>query len=462
MSSARNIPGFYFDAEKGKYFKIQKNHLAPAGTAYTKDAVNAKLASQATEKYALVKQSRTQRGCIRKPHISAYSNLRLATELGFAPKQNVQHLRRTFANSLLTRRLIVQSGLRSITATKDGKLYLIAQDAEERSVLYEYLYDSTRIVRHNFTRPIMPDVRTKTAIQGEYHATLYGNSLEYGTMGGNALTSWDFDSTIWDIALSSTSTPKLAIATEEGLFVSVDGQHSRLSGVIEKEQMCASMKDTNIVMSGERGGTVHFTDLRNRGTVSRLRHPSGVSGLTATRRSEQILVNGLQHAAIYDLRYTKASTNGTRYMRSEKKQGRGKSQSSATTPYVSFHLSKENCSNFYESGNTLAYLADQDIAVIATKTQQSSRMGSRQDVVLLFDVRTGKMLRSLARSWDPESHIIGIASSRFRDGPESIIVAEAPDLMMEWAVDLGEVAGHPKKVGPAFNKDSHVLQYWQA
>src|ERR1700709_1575620 len=30
-----NIPGFYYDAEKKKYFAIQKNHNVPAGSKYT-------------------------------------------------------------------------------------------------------------------------------------------------------------------------------------------------------------------------------------------------------------------------------------------------------------------------------------------------------------------------------------------------------------------------------------------
>lgn len=35
------VPGYYFDAEKNRYFKIQANHIAPSGSKYSRGAVNA-------------------------------------------------------------------------------------------------------------------------------------------------------------------------------------------------------------------------------------------------------------------------------------------------------------------------------------------------------------------------------------------------------------------------------------
>jgi hypothetical protein len=36
-----SLPGYYFDAEKNRYFKIQANHVAPAGAKYSRQAVEA-------------------------------------------------------------------------------------------------------------------------------------------------------------------------------------------------------------------------------------------------------------------------------------------------------------------------------------------------------------------------------------------------------------------------------------
>jgi hypothetical protein len=37
--ASTNIPGFYYDRVKKKYFKIQPNHIAPTGSAYSRDSV---------------------------------------------------------------------------------------------------------------------------------------------------------------------------------------------------------------------------------------------------------------------------------------------------------------------------------------------------------------------------------------------------------------------------------------
>ena len=38
---AKELPGFHFDEEKHKYFRIQPEYVAPKGYRYTKAAVNA-------------------------------------------------------------------------------------------------------------------------------------------------------------------------------------------------------------------------------------------------------------------------------------------------------------------------------------------------------------------------------------------------------------------------------------
>ena len=39
MHPPRDIPGFYYDVEKKKYFKMQPNHIAPQGSKYSKESV---------------------------------------------------------------------------------------------------------------------------------------------------------------------------------------------------------------------------------------------------------------------------------------------------------------------------------------------------------------------------------------------------------------------------------------
>jgi hypothetical protein len=39
ISMATPLPGFYFDVEKNRYFKITPNHLSPKGFKYSADAI---------------------------------------------------------------------------------------------------------------------------------------------------------------------------------------------------------------------------------------------------------------------------------------------------------------------------------------------------------------------------------------------------------------------------------------
>jgi len=48
--SPRNIPGFYYDEAKGKYFKIQPSHIAPNGSPYSNDVVRKEARGQIVRK----------------------------------------------------------------------------------------------------------------------------------------------------------------------------------------------------------------------------------------------------------------------------------------------------------------------------------------------------------------------------------------------------------------------------
>lgn len=47
--NGRDIPGFYYDPEKQKYFKIQSSHLVPSGAKYSRSNVTQVQASEQRE-----------------------------------------------------------------------------------------------------------------------------------------------------------------------------------------------------------------------------------------------------------------------------------------------------------------------------------------------------------------------------------------------------------------------------
>ena len=60
---ARQLPGFYYDEAKRKYFRIQPNHVAPAGSRYSQQSVQRE-AKEATPKKPEMKSDRIQRSRI--------------------------------------------------------------------------------------------------------------------------------------------------------------------------------------------------------------------------------------------------------------------------------------------------------------------------------------------------------------------------------------------------------------
>jgi hypothetical protein len=47
--NGREVPGFYYDPEKQKYFKIQSSHLVPSGAKYSRSTVSHVRASELRE-----------------------------------------------------------------------------------------------------------------------------------------------------------------------------------------------------------------------------------------------------------------------------------------------------------------------------------------------------------------------------------------------------------------------------
>lgn len=65
----RNIPGYYFDPEKKKYFRIQNSHTAPPSQAkYTKDNVRKQEEKAKAEKSILYRQKKQQKETVVRRH----------------------------------------------------------------------------------------------------------------------------------------------------------------------------------------------------------------------------------------------------------------------------------------------------------------------------------------------------------------------------------------------------------
>ena len=199
-------------------------------------------------------------------------------------------------------------------------------------------------------------------------------------------------------------------------------------------------------MSGERDGTVNFTDVRESSTVARLRHNYAVNGIVVGRHASQVVVSGLQSVSVYDLRYTKAVERGPELTHKRRKI-HGDSTAAAVNrsrsqPLVRFDIPDDRQSDHYGPGKSLAYIPYLDIAVVVSHRSDhglrwedsEDRSSGSQDIVTLYDASKGRMLASPitpARFGQINALAVGMA----RDGPESIFIGTKKSVH-EWAVDL--------------------------
>ncbi|MCJ1304299.1 hypothetical protein MMC08_007111 [Hypocenomyce scalaris] len=91
----RQIPGFYYDEEKKKYFKILPNHVAPQGVKYSKEGLRKEMEMEKKRKRTAEfsqrqRQTRIQRSSIMKHPLGAAAALIRETGDGMQSRSDIQ------------------------------------------------------------------------------------------------------------------------------------------------------------------------------------------------------------------------------------------------------------------------------------------------------------------------------------------------------------------------------------
>jgi len=122
MSNLREIPGYYYDAQKGKYFRIQPDHRAPPGAAHSSSAVAASRLATERANALTARQQREQAGRIKRISPSTYSNLNLRLRHGDRNSKDL--LAQHYASTLQCRTAEAdqETFLEALTLT-DGEIY---------------------------------------------------------------------------------------------------------------------------------------------------------------------------------------------------------------------------------------------------------------------------------------------------------------------------------------------------
>jgi len=323
------IPGYYFDATKKKYFRIQPNHIAPVGSQYSRQAVNAANAIEREERQDRGLQASKRQAQVIRSDLLRHPLLTFDRRLGYQTVSPTDIAANYFSSAVVGRDAIhfprgLFGRLEDYFDTFDvepetGNLCAAARLREGSAVrvFYSGHGNGGAVYRrdHSSVIPACPGkiscvlafapalvVWSADRLVSSTSIMFIGDATHAHTPAYHVTTSFTISAKIWDMA-ASPNRSCWALATSDGVQIRQGGGtaignqvlHSRVS----EEQMTVQFKDENTFMAGARSGKVTFGDVRG-GLVLRLRHPSGVSGLRVLRDSNYILVNGLQHVCLRD------------------------------------------------------------------------------------------------------------------------------------------------------------------
>ncbi|GAB1211578.1 hypothetical protein ATERTT37_000701 [Aspergillus terreus] len=263
----REIPGFYYDPEKKKYFKIEASHKATPGLQYSKDAKRQR------------KAHRSQRIAKEKIKRSAF-----------------------LANPLLG----INQEIGALNISKSVR-------QEQRGLLYASQVRRSRL--HQF-EPWPNDYTIKQVLRNKRSGILIANCDQ---------EKWTYNRTMERVLFKDPyrgNTPLFAVGTSDGLYTlggfgsqwtlskkqfasdvftgkpilhrRVDSSHALVTSV--------EWLSSDVIAAGLKDSAIFLHDLRSGGTATRLQHSHAVSKI---RRVDpyRMVVAGINSLKMYDIRY---------------------------------------------------------------------------------------------------------------------------------------------------------------
>ncbi|KAA6409998.1 MAG: hypothetical protein FRX48_06612 [Lasallia pustulata] len=346
------IPGFYYDEEKKKYFNIMAYHIAPQGAKYSQDEVRMereveKKRKRTAEFSQRQLRARIQHSSILKHPLGGVAALNREVGYGMQSKSDLQT--RVWASGLEPKVLLGEAALstqitafamdpstRGIVTGLSGGIDVVHQlrswvKHKMPCGLSMYHENHSRTLTHNLGSQITsinisPSRVLLATTQGAatspciYLTKFIEPQTSWSEM--SAIPTWPWldagvsillrptsQVTLWASAAQPSSSPtstKFAIGTSSSIMLVDEAQ-----GSWSADEVCASATDIlavdwldeNVVVAGGRDGTVRLWDARSRGKTTRLQFPSCISQVKAINGS-RVVVAGLQdNLHLYDLRF---------------------------------------------------------------------------------------------------------------------------------------------------------------
>ncbi|KAK4632288.1 hypothetical protein CLAFUW4_03641 [Fulvia fulva] len=343
-----NLPGFYFDEEKKKYFPITANHKAPVGAKYSQANVNAEERQSKKRKLdrqherALKKQTVPAARIFKHPLLGGSGLLR---EHGARQRNGSydvdQH--KSLAQGLVakeTRVVIKHMANASITDFRympdSSKVLLAVRHTPSSHAVYASDWTEPTngsitirpLPMHAFYDPIMsldyttasgvPYVVASTARPNPFVGNVYIGPLAQLYDDGSIASGYHFNvgeiqDTIWECKVNDWS-HEIAVAGSHGCQLHSVGKHmqsvNRLSLADSAECYAADWLNARTLAVGCRRKSgkdarhdVSLWDTRSNGTAVRLKRNARISGIQRLDDSQHhLLVSSSYDISMYDLR----------------------------------------------------------------------------------------------------------------------------------------------------------------
>ncbi|BCR84412.1 uncharacterized protein ACHE_11814S [Aspergillus chevalieri] len=468
----REIPGFYYDPEKKKYFRIQASHKAVPGAQYSKDAVKRKRIEQEKHECKARQTKKIAKEKIKKASFLYHPLIGCEREIG---AQNVAHpVRRehqglVYASQMRRRELHRfepwpdEYSIRHVLRNKhSGVLVAGGQRGGESSVsiCFPDLDQDQWSYNRTMERVLFKEAYRLSSISLSHTGYLL-TTMDSGPNGDSFLAPrmlpdpdeggdyrWPSafthpiriltSTTYWSSASCPTPTgpkPLFAIGTSDGLqILTGQGSHWSLSKTPFPDDRKHRRTQVNavewlsgdVIAGGCRDSSVFLHDIRSGGSAVRLWHPGAVAVRGVRRVDEwRVVVGSYNSLQMYDLRYPPThqqspNSNPTRHAGHNKNRNESKrkhTQSNCNTPTKPYLVFPD-----YSPTYTPEYDLSTELGLLASVSDENK--------IQLFSLRSGELVSPYTSPVCRYTYPKPISSVRFEDGDVSAKGPQTPGLLV--------------------------------
>ncbi|KAL3461095.1 hypothetical protein BJX64DRAFT_171446 [Aspergillus heterothallicus] len=450
----REIPGFYYDPEKKKYFKIQANHKSTPGSQYSKDVVKRKRADQEKRQRKARYIQRAETETIKRSASLRHPLIQIGREIGAASSSRSLHYEQqglAYASQLCRTQLHEfepwpdQYTIKHVVRNpRSGILIASGHRGGESSVSVCFPdFDQEKWTYNRTMERLLFKEQYRLSSLSLSHTGYLLATMDSGPSGDSFLAprmlpdpdeGGDYrwppffshpirihtTSSLWCSSPSPAGeVPRFAVGTSDGLYTlegfgsywalskkgfPTVGGHPKHRRVDSSHALITAVEwlSSDVIAAGLKDSTIFLHDIRSGGSAARLQHPHAV---TKIRNIDpyRIVVAGINSLQMYDIRYP---ANGL-----QRKPNPNHKHHTSTRPYINF------------LDHAPEFIPDFDI---------SSELGllasaSDDHTIQLFSLRTGESVISPLTKYQYRNSITSVC---FESGGLSSHGPQTPSLLV--------------------------------